>query len=250
MESKSRQKRIRIFAGPNGSGKSTLYEKIRTEYKIRFGYYINADKIFEEFRGRGYVDLSVFQIKTVSTEFAEFYLKSGWDAYIAEKRYLDKWEVNQSIVSIENKLAQAPDAAILADFIRTRLLARGDTFTFETVMSHPSKIDFMKSAERRGYKTYLYFVATEDPAINLNRVHIRILKGGHAVPDKKVISRYKSALGLLLEAIRASYRSYIFDNTNELKLIAEAGPSGKIAILASTVPQWFYEHVIKKVSLT
>jgi predicted ATPase len=85
LESKSRQKRIRIFAGPNGSGKSTLYEKIRTEYKIRFGYYINADKIFEELRGRGCVDLSVFQIKTTPTEFAGYYLKSGWDTYIAEK---------------------------------------------------------------------------------------------------------------------------------------------------------------------
>jgi len=74
-------------------------------------------------------------------------LEIGLGYVYCRKRYLDKWKVGQSIVSIENKLAQAPGAAVLADFIRTRLLARGDTFTFETVMSHPSKIDFMKSAE-------------------------------------------------------------------------------------------------------
>lgn len=249
MASKPPQKRIRIFAGPNGSGKSTLYDEIRSNYQIRFGCYINADKIFEELRGRGCVDLSAFQVKTTPAEFAAFYWKSGWDAYIADKGYLAEWKIGQRVASLESRAARAPDAAILADFIRTQLLSRGDTFTFETVMSHPSKVDFMKNAKERGYKTYLYFVATEDPAINLNRVHIRVRKGGHAVPDTKVISRYKGALNLLLEAVRASYRSYIFDNTNEIKLIAETGPEGKIAILTPAVPKWFYEHVIKKAGL-
>lgn len=49
------------------------------------------------------------------------------------------------------------EAARIAEAIRLRLLQDGRTFCFETVFSHPSKIDFVASAKARGYEIVLVF---------------------------------------------------------------------------------------------
>lgn len=91
-------------------------------------------------------------------------------------------------------------AAVLADALRRALLDQSATFTFETVMSSPDKVDFMRQAQERGYRTYLYFVATDDPAINLARVAQRVVQGRHDVPDDKVRKRYRASIDLLDKA--------------------------------------------------
>lgn len=62
-----------------------------------------------------------------------------------------------------------------------------------------------------GYRTYLYYIATEDPRINVSRVKYRVTRGGHDVPEEKTVNRYHASLALLREAIRYSNRAYIFD---------------------------------------
>jgi len=57
-----------------------------------------------------------------------------------------------------------------ADEIRQDCLARRVSFSFETVMSHPSKIDVLKQARSLGYSNVLYFVALESPELNVARV--------------------------------------------------------------------------------
>lgn len=113
-------------------------------------------------------------------------------------------------------------AAALAEAVRQELLDEGQTFTFETVMSHPSKIEFMEEARARGYRVYLYFVATDDPDINIDRVHRRVLQGGHPVADEKVVERYHRSIGLMTRACAVAHRAYIFDNSgSKHKLLAE-----------------------------
>ena len=43
-------------------------------------------------------------------------------------------------------------ATILADFIREMLIARQQSFSFESVFSHPSKIGILKEAQEKGFK--------------------------------------------------------------------------------------------------
>lgn len=51
-------------------------------------------------------------------------------------------------------------ASVVADFIRQKLLENKMTFTCETVMSHPGKVTLLEQAQRAGYRTYLYYIAT------------------------------------------------------------------------------------------
>lgn len=144
-------------------------------------------------------------------------------------------------------------ASVLVDFLRTKLLAARMTFTFETVMSHPSKIDILRSAQKIGYRTYLYYIATDDPAINISRVQNRVKLNGHDVPPEVVEKRYYRSLDLLIEAIRRSNRAYIFDNSTDNSekkhtWLAEVTEGTTLEIKTDRIPAWFKRAVLDKIS--
>lgn len=137
-------------------------------------------------------------------------------------------------------------AAILSDYIRQNLLHQKESFSFETVMSGEDKIRLMQKAHVQGYRNYLYYICTDDVLINKERIAGRILMGEHAVPEDKIASRYIRSLSLLLDAIKASDRAYLFDNSGKShELIAEV-TEGTIDIKKELIPGWFIEAVINK----
>jgi len=81
------------------------------------------------------------------------------------------------------------DAAKLATEMRFRLLHEGRSFCFETVFSHPSKIDFVAQAKALGYQIILVFIHLDTVSLNQARVAQRLSEGGHNVPDEKVANR-------------------------------------------------------------
>lgn len=136
------------------------------------------------------------------------------------------------------------------DFLRQHLLDQQISFTFETVMSHRSKVDFLKTAQAHGFRTYLYFVATADPEINISRVAYRVSQGGHAVEPQKITDRYGRSLELLMDAISASHRAYIFDNSLDLDtdstLLAEVTDGTELELKVDAVPMWFKTAVLDR----
>ena len=76
----------------------------------------------------------------------------------------------------------------------------------------------LREAKSFGFRTYLYYVATEDPEINISRVALRVAQGGHDVPKAKIISRYHRSLGLVRDAIRHTDRAYFFDTSETVSL--------------------------------
>src|SRR3984957_17956933 len=110
----------------------------------------------------------------------------------------------------------------------------------ETVMSFPDKVELLRKAQSRGYRTYLYYVATEDPVINISRVRYRVKMGGHSVPEDKIVSRYQRSLDLLIQAVQFTNRSYIFDNsTHEHIWLAEITEGQVLEMKTDQVPAWF-----------
>lgn len=125
-------------------------------------------------------------------------------------------------------------------------------FSFETVFSHPSKLDIMRQARENGYKVYLYFVSTESPEINVYRVQLRKEKGGHDVPVDKIKSRYTRSLDLLYEASQLAYQTFFFDNSKSqpslfahFKLVG--GKKKWDEINEADVPEWFRKYYSDKI---
>lgn len=97
--------------------------------------------------------------------------------------------------------------------MRRQSLKAGSDFSFETVISHESTVDFLKLANQKEYRTYLYFVATNDPTINYERIKTRVIKGGHNVSEIKITERYKRSIALLEQGLKYAYRCFVFNNT-------------------------------------
>lgn len=92
------------------------------------------------------------------------------------------------------------EAARLAEQQRHNLLLSGSSFCFETVYSHPSKIDFLARARAFGYQVILVLIHLESAQLNQARVAERVAEGGHGVPDDKLTSR----IPRMLEHVRIS----------------------------------------------
>lgn len=140
--------------------------------------------------------------------------------------------------------------SLVADFIRDKLTGSDiSLFSFETVFSHKSKIEFMERAKQKGWELYLYFISTSDSAINQGRVKERVEKGQHAVPEDKIIERYIRANNFLYDALKLCRRAYIFDNSNENStLIVEKNSDGQIEIKCKEpLPQWIDTYLFSKI---
>ncbi|WP_295384463.1 zeta toxin family protein [uncultured Thiodictyon sp.] len=106
-------------------------------------------------------------------------------------------------------------AARRAAEIREAGLTQGRSIAFETVLSMPDKLDFIRRARDSGFFVRLFFVGTDDPSINAKRVALRVMQGGHDVPIAKIIDRYKRSLINCGAAVRLADRAYVYDNSIE-----------------------------------
>jgi predicted ABC-type ATPase len=236
-----------MFAGPNGSGKSTLKHKLAPEM---IGVYVNADEIELKLRSTGKIALADYQVTTNEEAVTDYFLHS--DILKIQSR-AEVVHLDNGYLIVDHLPDQSYFAAAIADFIRTFLLNAGQSFSFETVLSHPSKIEILRHAQLKGYRTYLYYIATEDPAINLARVRVRVAQGGHDVPEDKVRSRYDRSLSLLYDAIRMTNRAYVFDNSQDGQRgdwIAEITNGNDLELKTYSLPSWFKRAVWDKLPST
>ena len=74
--------------------------------------------------------------------------------------------------------------------MRQTLVENNQSFSFETVGSTKEKVEFLKDASNKGYEISILFITTRDPSINISRVKKRYSRGGHDVPEDKIINRY------------------------------------------------------------
>jgi predicted ABC-type ATPase len=229
--------RLRLFAGPNGSGKSSLQTVLKRDL---LGDIVNPDELEKELKSKLSIDLSEWHCDVGQDQIVEFLKastllqKSGLDVY------LDRLNFEGHIIDFQNVEVNSYWAAVLSDFIRRQWIEQKRTFSFESVMSSPDKIEFLKLAKSKGYRIYLYFIATVDPELNISRVKARVEAGGHDVPKDKIVDRYHRSIQLMKDAIKICDRSYIFDNSgSEHRWIAEVTSGENLEVKEDDLPDWF-----------
>ncbi len=143
------------------------------------------------------------------------------------------WIVNPDLLtlSIKKREGLALDAANLAAVQRLEawLEATIDvhrSIGVETVLSTPKYQRLVTHAKTRGFLVRLIYVVLDSPERNIERVHARIERGGHAVPEHKIIERYWRSLEQLPWFLRQADEARIYDNSGaEPVLIAEKSES-------------------------
>jgi len=244
-----RKKKLRVFAGPNGSGKTTLYNYLIYINAFHSYYHINPDMITKDLSVS--LNLDNWPIEFTYNELINYLKYSPFQSLIDidvsgllhfedRRLFLKDKTYNNSYLS-----------AAIADFLRYKMIQSDSSFSFESVFSHNSKIKELEIAKKANFKIYLYFIATSDPIINVERIKNRVETGGHDVPNEKICNRYYRTLNNLHEAFKLSDRAYIFDNSTDLKngsinFFAEKEDENIYIFDSDSIPVWFDEHILKK----
>ncbi len=234
-----------MFAGPNGSGKTTVFKQLAAKLTpAQVGYYLNPDEIESEFHRTGQWIPNGLEIPIWAEDVRNWFRESAFAQTSRVAGSADEFRVEGGTLTFPKGQFNSYHASIFADFLRRRLLRAGASFTFETVMSARDKVELLRDAQRLGYRTYLYFVSTEDPVINARRVRLRVRQGGHDVPESKIVERYFRSLDLLRDAIRFTDRAYCYDSSgDEAELCAEITAGLSIGLKSDPTPEWFMAYV-------
>lgn len=165
-------------------------------------------------------------------------LESDW---LEDAVYINPDIVAQEKFGNWNSPEAVREAALFCEQWREQCLANGESLIFETVMSAPDKLDFIRRAKRAGYFVRIFFISTANPTINAARIARRVMKGGHDVPIPKIISRYIKSIANCAEIAPVVDRLYVYDNSLEDKKAVPLfrlrnGAIGKQYV--ETVPEW------------
>lgn len=118
----------------------------------------------------------------------------------------------------------------------------------ETVNSSTHNDDFYKKCKDAGYLIHFFYIATDDPNINIARVCGRVSEGGHNVPEEKVRERYYNSLDRILYSWNIADTMYLYDNSqSELRLCVYAVKADNY--LVKMIPHWVRKYFIDKVDI-
>lgn len=240
------KKRLRVFAGPNGSGKSTIKNIVLDH--VHLGTYINADELKVILSRERFIDFHSYGLHLNEDKFKADFSNSTLAGRINNAQYTLSNVIFDcdKLVLKEGYEIEDYFVSFITAFIWNELLDSSKKFTIETVMSHPSKLDFMRQTQEKGFKVYLYFVALADPELNKRRVSTRVAQGGHPVDEKKISERYYRTMSNLYDALKIVDSAYLFDNSAGEPNMFSVKENGKIIIKSDYIPKWFETYVINR----
>jgi predicted ABC-type ATPase len=137
----------------------------------------------------------------------------------------------------------AVEAARLANELRKALVEQVESFVFETVFSDPvgDKVEFLRqAAEHKGYTVVLCYIGVSTVEVSQERVAMRVLQGGHDVPDERLGARFARSRANLARAIRSLPYVLVYDNddlANPFRLVADFR-NGKPVSVRAPLPAW------------
>ncbi|MDR2935433.1 MAG: zeta toxin family protein [Candidatus Adiutrix sp.] len=172
------------------------------------------------------------------TTFTEKLLEHYW---LKDCQYINPDILAQNSFGNWNSAENVIKAANMAEEIRENCLAGNENMAFETVLSTPGKVLFIKRCLDKGYFVRLFFIGTASPEINAARILRRYEKGGHEVPISKISERYPRSIANCALICPIVDRAYIYDNTQEdapiPKLIFRT-EKGDLKKIYETIPEW------------
>jgi predicted ABC-type ATPase len=193
---KSNQPAFWLVAGPNGSGKSTLYGSRRE---------------------------AVYGNTVISDITRPFWIINP-DLLASRIRSAERLSASAANIQAVKRIEVWLEASIDAH----------QSVGVETVLSTGKYRRLVRAAKKRGFEIRLIYVILENPNLNVDRVHLRVRKGGHGVPVGKIKQRWARSLKQLPWFLTQADWALLFDNSSELRVIGRK--EGGTVVLDPTAP--------------
>lgn len=109
------------------------------------------------------------------------------------------------------------------------------TVGVETVLSTDKYRRLVVAAKKNQFEFRLIYVLLASPDLNVERVRLRVKKGGHDVPENKIRERWEKSIRQLPWFLEQADKAFIYDNTGAVPQRIGIKQKGKI-ILSSSAP--------------
>jgi predicted ABC-type ATPase len=174
------------------------------------------------------------------TTYFDYYLRPRIDpiVFVNPDRLVLAELGRAALMLVESERGQA-----LADTQRDELMLKGQSFVTESTFSHPSKLELLRLARGRGYRTFIYHIGVESADVSVERVSARVAEGGHPVPEDKIRGRFTRNRSYIREAVLTGDSGVVLDNTSVTKpfQLLYSFSSGQLAHADPNPPQWAAE---------
>lgn len=159
------------------------------------------------------------------------------------------WIVNPDLLAVRIRDVEnlEPTAANLEAVIRIEAWLDSSiqvhkTVGVETVLSTDKYQRLVKKAKGLGFAVWLIYVVLDSPDRSIERIRLRVAKGGHHVKDDDVRRRYGRSLQQMKWFLSEADQAWIYDNSGaKPKQIAEkldgviSVAEGALAIVLKTI---------------
>ena len=159
------------------------------------------------------------------------------------------WIVNPDLLAVRIRDVEnlEPTAANLEAVIRIEAWLDSSiqvhkTVGVETVLSTDKYRRLVKKAKGLGFAVWLIYVVLDSPDRSIERIRLRVAKGGHHVKDDDVRRRYGRSLQQMKWFLSEADQAWIYDNSGaKPKQIAEkldgviSVAEGALAIVLKTI---------------
>lgn len=110
------------------------------------------------------------------------------------------------------------------------------TIGVETVLSTDKYRRLVAKAKRIGFEIWLIYVVLDRVERNVERVKLRVRKGGHAVAEEDVRRRYPRSLAQLPWFLNEADRAWIYDNSGAKPRAIGEKLDGTITLYENALP--------------
>lgn len=155
------------------------------------------------------------------------------------------WIINPDALSAQiadqEQLPLNPDANLAAvrrieDWLYASISAY-QTVGVETVLSSPKYQRLVSQAHDHGFRVRLIYVVLDSVELNIERVRIRVAKGGHDVPEDKIRERRLRSLEQLSWFFDQADMADIFDNSGAEPTLVASKRGDDLLIFGKPIPE-------------
>lgn len=154
------------------------------------------------------------------------------------------WIINPDLLTARIRTVEALAARAANIAAVTRIYAWLDasiaayqTIGVETVLSTAKYRELVLKARRNGFEIRLIYVLLRSVEENIERVKLRVAKGGHHVPATKIRARRLRSLEQLPWFLRHSDQAWIFDNSTARPRQMAVKRGGTILVDPDALPE-------------
>jgi predicted ABC-type ATPase len=111
-----------------------------------------------------------------------------------------------------------------------RAISERLNFAFETTLGGNTIPALLESAADAGIAVRILFVGLSSPELHLKRVHARVAKGGHDIPEEKIRDRYEHSRLNLVRLLPKLAELRVYDNSVEADPDLGVAPEPKLIL--------------------